>query len=207
VLNVLRRLVGLLLIGLVLPATPALATPPPPPVVSAPAAVTAEPDDRTGAKVAFQVSATDWKGRAVPVTCEPPSASLFPLGTSPVSCSAVDRRERSTTVSFPVTVEHLYRPRERAPVVSFRKLRFAWYPAAAARLYNLQLWRKSQDGWKKIASVFPTQAVFVLPRRWAHEGHRYRLVKGIYRWYAWPWFGSRYGPVLGQNTFVASGRG
>ena len=203
VVNVSWRLLGLLAIGLValVAVTPALAGPPGPPAVSVPPSLIAEPQTQAGAVVSFQPRGTDWKGRPVAVACEPSSASLFPLGLTQVSCTATDRREQSTTASFPVAVEHLYQPRERRGVTSFRKLRFAWYPAAGAQPYNLQLWRRSVDGWAKIASVFPDRENFLLPRSWRHQGHRYRLRKGTYRWYVWPWLGSRYGPVLGRNTF------
>jgi HYR domain len=196
-----RRFVALLPAGLLLAATPALADPPPPPTLAVPAVVTAEPQSETGANVAFRVSATDWKGRPVPVVCQPSSGSPFPLSTTRVSCAATDRREQTTTGSFAVTVEHLYRPREQAGVPRLRELRFAWYPATRARLYNLQLWRKTDDSWRKIASVFPARERFLLQRSWLHRDHRYRLVKGSYRWYVWPWFGSRYGPALGSNSF------
>jgi HYR domain len=198
----LRRYVALLPAGLLATATPALADPPPPPALDLPDAVTAEPHDETGANVAFTASATDWKGRPVPVTCQPRSGSLFRLGQTRVSCTAVDRRESSTTGSFPVTVEHLYRPREHAVLPSFQRLRFAWFPAKGARLYNLQLWRKAEQRWKQIASVFPARERFLLARSWSHKGHRYRLRGGSYRWYAWPWLGARYGPALGGNSFV-----
>jgi hypothetical protein len=201
-----RRFVALLPAGLLLAATPALADPPPPPTVAVPGAVTAEPQNETGANVAFRVSATDWKGRPVPVACQPSSGSLFPLSKTRVSCSATDRRGQTTTASFPVTVEHLYRPREQARVPRLRELRFAWYPAAGARFYNLQLWRKTEERWRKIASVFPAQERFLLERSWRYNGHRHRLVKGSYRWFAWPWLGSRYGPALGSNSFLVRRR-
>lgn len=201
-----RRLVALLPAGVFLAATPAFADPPPPPTLAVPAAVTAEPQNETGATVAFRVSATDWKGRPVPVACQPSPGSLFRLGKTRVSCAATDRRKRMTTASFAVTVEHLYRPREQASVPRLRKLRFAWYPAAGARLYNLQLWRKTGESWRKVASVFPARERFLLERSWLYEGHRYRLVKGSYRWYAWPWLGSRYGPMLGSNSFLVRRR-
>lgn len=200
------RRFALLPASLLLAATPALAAPPPPPTLVVPAAVTAEPQNETGANVAFRVSAADWKGRPVPVACQPSSGSLFPLSRSRVSCAATDRREQTTTASFAVTVEHLYRPREHASVARLRRLRFAWYPAAGARFYNVQLWRKTEESWRKIASVFPAQERFLLERSWLHKGHRYRLVKGSYRWYAWPWLGSRYGPALGSNAFVVRRR-
>jgi hypothetical protein len=197
----LPRFVGLLAAGLLFAATPALADPPPAPVLSVPGVVTSESQSRAGARVSFSTSGTDWRGQPVPVACEPVSGSLFPLGQTRVVCTATDRRHQSTTESFPLTVEHLYRPGEGATVPALRRRPFAWYPVEGARYYNLQLWRQSQGGWKKIASVFPSRERFVLEPSWVHQGRRYRLAEGSYRWFAWPWLGSHYGPLLGRNTF------
>src|SRR5688572_10449900 len=108
----LRRFVALLPIGLLFAATAALAAPPEPPLLAVPVAVTADPQDQTGAIVPFRVTGADWKGRPVPVACQPSSGALYPLGETRVFCTATDRRDQATTASFPVTVEHLYRPGE-----------------------------------------------------------------------------------------------
>jgi hypothetical protein len=197
----LLRFVGVLSAGLLFPSS-ALADPPAPPALTTPASVTAEPQSRAGASVVFGSSAVDWKGRTVPVECEPASGTLFPLGRTRVSCTAVDRRQERTTRSFPLTVEHLHSPREGAALPARRPLRFAWFRSPQARLYNLQLWRQSARGWKKIASVFPTHPRFVLEPSWSYKGRRYRLEQGSYVWYAWPWLGSRYGGMLGRNAFA-----
>jgi hypothetical protein len=79
-----------------------------------------------------------------------------------------------------------------------------WTPVKGAHYYNLQLVRG-----RKILSVWPTKTHFRLPRSWVFEGHRYRLHRGVYRWYIWPGFGkfsaNRYGSVLGGSSFVLSG--
>jgi hypothetical protein len=49
---------------------------------------------------------------------------------------------------------------------------------------------------------------FALKAKWRYRGHTYRLTNGTYRWFVWPGYGSpsagRYGPLLGQSTFVVS---
>ena len=197
----LLRFVCIVAGGLVLAASPALADPPAPPTLNVPDSVTAEPQSRAGANVIFETSGADWKERTVPVVCSPASRTRFRLGPTRVSCSATDRRHQTTRRSFPVTVERLFRPVEGAAVPARHSLRFAWYPVERARLYNLQLWRQGRHACGKIASVFPHRERFLLQGSWLHDGRRYRLARGSYRWYAWPWLGSRYGSMLGSDSF------
>jgi hypothetical protein len=78
-----------------------------------------------------------------------------------------------------------------------------WTPTRGARYYNVQVVRG-----KKILSAWPRTNHFQLPRSWVYQGHRYRLHRGVYRWYVWPGFGtfsaSKYGNVLGGSSFVFS---
>jgi hypothetical protein len=79
-----------------------------------------------------------------------------------------------------------------------------WTPVKGARYYNIQLLRG-----RTILSAWPTSAHFKVSRSWVFHGHRYRLERGVYRWYVWPGFGrfaaSRYGHLLGGSSFVFSG--
>jgi hypothetical protein len=79
----------------------------------------------------------------------------------------------------------------------------SWTPVKGAQYYNVQLVRG-----KKILSAWPGTNHFRLPRSWVYQGHRYRLHRGVYRWYIWPGFGtfsaSHYGSVLGGSSFVFS---
>jgi hypothetical protein len=152
--------------------------------------------------VTFAVQATDWKDRDVPIRCLRSSGSPFPLGTTSVSCSATDRRGSTATASFPVLVEHLYRPADGAKARAGRRLRLAWYPVARAQFYNVQLWRRAATGWKKIATVWPSEPGYRLRRSWLFDGRRHRLARGrSYVWFVWPWLKSGYGPLLGRNYF------
>jgi len=57
-----------------------------------------------GATVTFTVSALDDQDGALPVTCTPPSGSVFAVGTSAVSCTATDANGNSAHFDFSVTV-------------------------------------------------------------------------------------------------------
>lgn len=75
-----------------------------PPVITVPGNITAEATGSAGASVTFSASATDAVDGPVPVTCVPASGSTFPLGMTPVNCSASDAHHNTATASFKVTV-------------------------------------------------------------------------------------------------------
>jgi hypothetical protein len=62
-----------------------------PPVLHLPATRTVNATGRTGARVAFVVTATDDLDPTPKVSCTPPSGSLFAIGTRTVACAASDR--------------------------------------------------------------------------------------------------------------------
>jgi hypothetical protein len=83
------------------------APPPPdvtPPSLSLPADLTVEAPDSSGMGVSYDVSATDNRDPNPSVTCTPASGSVFPLGTTTVSCKATDSAGNIATGSFAVTV-------------------------------------------------------------------------------------------------------
>ncbi|MFJ8251168.1 VWA domain-containing protein [Streptomyces sp. NPDC094466] len=51
---------------------------------------TARAPDDDGTRIDYTATATDPQDGALPVTCAPPSGSLFPVGTTTVTCSATD---------------------------------------------------------------------------------------------------------------------
>lgn len=51
---------------------------------------TARAPDDDGARIEYTATATDSQDGDLPVTCAPPSGSLFPVGTTTVTCSATD---------------------------------------------------------------------------------------------------------------------
>ncbi|BCX04647.1 MAG: hypothetical protein KatS3mg053_2585 [Candidatus Roseilinea sp.] len=77
-----------------------------PPVLSLPANVTVEAAGPSGATVSFSATAKDAVDGAVTPSCTPRSGSLFPVGSTTVSCSASDRSGNAATGSFTVLVTY-----------------------------------------------------------------------------------------------------
>ena len=73
------------------------------PTFALPAAITAKATSAGGAAVGFAVAASD-PDDAVTVGCTPASGSLFPVGTSTVTCTAADTVGNTTSGSFYVVV-------------------------------------------------------------------------------------------------------
>jgi HYR domain len=71
-----------------------------------------------------------------------------------------------------------------------------------ASFFNVQLFR----GNTKVLSAWPTKSTYVLKKTWKYEKRRYRMSRGLYRWYVWPAFGTRsrpeYGGLLGTSAFT-----
>ena len=73
--------------------------------VTVPADATLEATSAAGAALTYTASAVDSTGEPVPVTCTPASGSIFPLGTTTVTCTATDAHGNVTTQTFQVTVQ------------------------------------------------------------------------------------------------------
>ena len=86
-----------------------------PPVVRVPDPITNEATSPDGAVVTFNATAEDAKDGSVEVSCTPPSGSTFPIGTTPVSCSATDAAGNTSTETFSVTVRDNTAPRITVP--------------------------------------------------------------------------------------------
>jgi HYR domain/Fibronectin type III domain len=91
-------------------------------------------------------------------------------------------------------------PRDGARLKKAPAFRWAAWPNAT--YYNFQLFY----GTTKVLSAWPVKNSFTLHRSWKYEGHRYRLTRGLYRWYVWPGLGARadvqYGDLLGSASFT-----
>jgi hypothetical protein len=76
------------------------------PTLSLPPIVTASAPSPSGTTVDYSslVTAADPDGDAMTIVCTPPTGSLFPLGTTTVSCTATDTHANKVVGSFPVTV-------------------------------------------------------------------------------------------------------
>jgi hypothetical protein len=116
--------------------------------------------------------------------------------------TALDQAGNSVSKTLAVTATGPLLAPTPAQTVSRPPL-LRWTPVKGAGYYNVQLVRG-----KKILSSWPATNHFRVPRSWIFEGHRYRLHRGVYRWYVWPGFGTfssnRYGSVLGGSSFVFS---
>jgi hypothetical protein len=76
-----------------------------PTLTGVPAAQTVPATSATGAVVTYAPpTATDLAGGAIPVSCVPASGSTFPLGTTTVTCTAVDAAGNTAKATFTVTV-------------------------------------------------------------------------------------------------------
>jgi sugar lactone lactonase YvrE len=76
-----------------------------PPVLTAPANITAAATGPNGAIVTYVVSATDLVSEPGLIGCTAASGSLFPLGTTTVSCHVYDNAGNLASKTFTVTVQ------------------------------------------------------------------------------------------------------
>jgi hypothetical protein len=70
-----------------------------------------EPGSPPGESVTFTVTASDEVDPSPTVVCVPPSGSIFPPGTTSVSCTATDASGNQATCAFDVTVRTMTRVR------------------------------------------------------------------------------------------------
>lgn len=75
-----------------------------PPVLNLPSDMWVSAPGPSGATVSFSATATDTDPTNPTVTCTPASGSVFPLGSTTVSCSATDTAGNTATGSFVVSV-------------------------------------------------------------------------------------------------------
>jgi hypothetical protein len=107
---------------------------------------------------------------------------------------AGNRSDNETVVGLPkvLTLRRLpYVPRAAPKPI------LLWQRVGKARYYNVQLFR----GSKRVLAVWPGTHQFGVPKAWKWNGHRQRLVPGLYRWYVWAGFGQR---SLAQYRVVGS---
>lgn len=75
-----------------------------PPVLSLPANITAEATSSAGAVVVYSAFSTDAVDGVKQATCNRASSSMFPIGTTAVTCTATDLAGHSVSGSFNITV-------------------------------------------------------------------------------------------------------
>jgi len=75
------------------------------PIISVPDNITMSGKEPTGsANIEYTVTAKDYQGRIIDVTCNPSSGSLFLEGTEIVTCTATDSGGNSATSTFNITI-------------------------------------------------------------------------------------------------------
>ena len=86
------------------------------PVINCPANIVTHTDpDLCSAVVSFTVTASDNCALAGPPACAPPSGSIFPKGTTTVTCTVSDTSGNQSSCSFTVTVNDLQAPSINCP--------------------------------------------------------------------------------------------
>jgi hypothetical protein len=75
-----------------------------PPALSLPNGITVHTTSLGGKRVSYSATAMDDSGIPPTVVCVPPSGSLFPVGTTTVTCTATDNQNQTSTGAFMVTV-------------------------------------------------------------------------------------------------------
>jgi len=78
------------------------------PVITTSGDLSATATSTRGAAVTFSVTANDNVDGSVPVTCTPPSGSLFAPGKTTVSCTATDAAGNQATKTFVVWVQYAW---------------------------------------------------------------------------------------------------
>src|SRR4029077_19214462 len=86
-----------------------------PPKITAPKKVTEEATGPAGAAVTFTASAIDPVDGVIAVSCSPASGSIFPLGETDVTCSAMNAAGKSASAIIAVTVRDTKAPKLTLP--------------------------------------------------------------------------------------------
>jgi hypothetical protein len=79
-----------------------------PPLITVPADITTSATSASGAVVTYTATATDLVDGTITPSCVPASGSIFPIGTTTVTCSATDSAHNTSAGSFTVTVQSQY---------------------------------------------------------------------------------------------------
>ena len=77
------------------------------PTVTVPANITVDATSPGGATVSYCASFSDATSGVATSGCTPPSGSTFPIGTTTVTCTAIDKAGNTTSKTFTVTVRTL----------------------------------------------------------------------------------------------------
>ena len=87
----------------------------PPPTLNVPSSITVEATGPTGAIVKWTVGATDYQGVPLPVSCSRKSGTVFPPGTTKVTCTTSDAYGSVVSKGFIVRVVDTTPPKLTVP--------------------------------------------------------------------------------------------
>ena len=132
---------------------------------------------------------------------------------SGVALSVLDREpaaKSSAPVAVPTTPPTHPSPAPRPPTTPpsrsgsnvVEQPRFVWPAEPGVERYRVALFRSGQQVFERDVRTTALE----LPRAWTHEGRRYGLERGTYRWVVWPLFGSgeraRLGPAIVSANYT-----
>jgi autotransporter-associated beta strand protein len=129
------------------------------PVISTPGDLTANATSGQGAIVTFSPSAIAESGASLPVISVPPSGSGFPIGTTPVTCTATDAFGNTSTATFNVIVQANGftpsppgAPVAGTPAVGFGFVTLNWNAVPFANSYTIRRASSANGSYQVIAS-------------------------------------------------------
>lgn len=126
------------------------------PFLSTPNNQTREAQNPSGATVTWFASAFDNVSGQLTPSCNPPSGSVFPKGTTTVTCTAVDSSGNVATRSFTVTVQDTQAPFLGLPGSVTRE---ATGPSGAVVTFNASA-NDSVDGQRPVTCSPPSGSTF-----------------------------------------------
>jgi HYR domain-containing protein len=119
----------------------------------------------SGAVVNYTATATDIVDGSVPVTCDPPSGSLFPIGATVVNCTASDSLGNAASGQFTVTVTN---PDHTPPVLTVSNLTRQATSAAGAVVTFAPTAVDNVDGSVPVVCTPPSGSTFALGTTQVH---------------------------------------
>jgi hypothetical protein len=151
------------------------------PVISgAPGSIVRNVNGVRSAVVTYKApSAHDAVDGNVPVDCKPASGSSFPLGSTPVSCTAVDQRGNAGSVTFDVRLVDKVAPPDVTDVVALGAkgfVRLSWRPPPGSDFAGAVVVRNPGS-----SIVYEGNATSFLDRDVSLNGH-YQYLVASYDW-------------------------
>ena len=125
-----------------------------PPAITVPSNIVTTATTAQGNVINFAVSGSDSVDGTVSVLCDPPSGSVFPIGTTTVVCSAKDSSLNASQATFTITVQPGAFPLTAPNLVAtpgFQSAALSWDLLPPASGYNLYRSLTSGSGFSLLA--------------------------------------------------------